>query len=322
MKPTVGAGVVNAPTGIFHKLKRVLTRDDTIPAYIMITPMVLGFLLFTIYPIIYVVRWSFFDYDGFSTALFIGGENFVRLFSRDLNYWWSLLNTVIITVGKMALEIPLALLLAVLLNSNSKVNTFFRTFFFMPTIVSTAIVGLIFSILFGSYNGIINTLLVKSGLIGANIGWFGNKWLAMTVVVLASVWSHFGINMVFFLMGLQSIPKELYECADIDGANQVQQFFKVTLPMLLPILQIILMLAMVEGLKMSDLVLVLTNGQPGGQTEVVMTYIYKYFFPTDAMSGGLIQYGYASSLATVTAIIVGVITVSYLKFSKKMSNIY
>ena len=122
-------------------------------------------------------------------------------------------------------------------------------------------------------------------------------------------------------MGLQSVPREMYECADIDGANKVQQFFMITIPMLKPIMQIILMLALVEGMKLSELPLVLSNGQPGGQTEVVMTYIYKYFFPTDSMSGGLIQYGYASSLAVVTAITIGVITLLYLKLSQKMREI-
>lgn len=308
--------------GLIKLLIRRIKKDDTIPVYIMIFPMLIGFVLFTLYPIFYVMRWSVFDYDGFTTAIFIGMENYIRLFTRDLNYWITVCNTVIITIGKVAFEIPLALIIATLINSKSKLNTFFRTFYFMPTIVSVAIVGLIFSILFGSYNGIVNTLLNNWGITGTYIGWFGNKWLAMGVIVLAAVWSHFGINMVFFLMGLQSIPKELYECADIDGAGKIHQFFKVTLPMLRPIMQIVIMLAIVEGLKMSDLVLVLTNGQPGGQTEVVMTYIYKYFFPTDAMSGGLIQYGYASSLATTTAIIVGIITMIYLKFSKKMSDIY
>jgi raffinose/stachyose/melibiose transport system permease protein len=164
-------------------------------------------------------------------------------------------------------------------------------------------------------------IINELGLSATRINWFGNRWLALSVIIIASVWTHFGINMVFFLMGLQSVPKELYECADIDGANRFKQFYMITLPMLKPIMQIILMLAVVEGMKLSELPLVLTNGQPGGQTEVVMTYIYKYFFPTDSMSGGIIQYGYASSLAVVAALIIGIITLLYLKMSKRMSDI-
>ena len=320
MRAAVHSGAASKD-GIWRSFIKALKKDDNIPAYILMAPMLLGFLVFTIYPIVYVLRWSFFDYDGFTNAKFIGIENFVRLFTRDANFWSSIANTAIITLGKMAFEIPLALVVAVFINAKTKINSFFRTFFFMPTIVSMAIVGLIFSILFASYNGIVNTLIMNMGITAERINWFGDKWLAIAVIIFATVWSHFGINMVFFLMGLQSIPKELYECADIDGANRVQQFFRVTIPMLKPIMQIILMLALVEGMKMSELVLVLTNGQPGGQTEVVMTYIYKYFFPTDSMAGGLIQYGYASSLAVVTAIIIGFVTLLYLKLSKNMSDI-
>lgn len=313
--------IATPKTGIWKRIIKAVNKNDNIPAYIMITPMLLGFLMFTIYPIFYVLRWSLFDYDGFSKANFIGIDNFIRIFTRDKRFWASVANTFIITIGKMFIEIPLALILAVLINSKSKINSLYRTIYFMPTIISTAIVGLIFSILFGSYNGIINVIINELGLTAGRINWFGNRWLAISVIIIASVWSHFGINMVFFLMGLQSVPRELYECAEIDGANRFKQFYMITIPMLKPIMQIILMLAVVEGMKLSELPLVLTNGQPGGQTEVVMTYIYKYFFPTDSMSGGLIQYGYASSLAVVAAIIIGIITLLYLRLSKRMSDI-
>lgn len=297
-------------------------NSDAATAYLMLAPMLIGFLLFTIYPIIYVIRYACFDYDGFSKALYTGSENFVRLFTRDTAYWRSVLNTFVITLCKIGIEIPLALILAVLLNSKTRINNFFRTALFLPTVISTAIIGLIFSILFSSYNGIVNKLLVEFGIVGQGVNWFGSKWLALTVVVISAVWSHVGINMILFLMGLQSVPKDLYECADIDGASTLQKFFKITVPMLGPVMQTILMLAIVEGMKLSDLVLVLTNGQPGGSTEVVMTYIYKFFFNTDAMAAGLPQYGYASAMSVVTALIIGIITIIYLRLSKKMTNIY
>ncbi|WP_243277778.1 carbohydrate ABC transporter permease [Clostridium yunnanense] len=296
--------------------------SDTLAAYIMLAPMLIGFFLFTIYPIIYVIRYACFDYDGFTKATYTGLENFVRLFTRDKAYWISVLNTFVVSLGKMAIEIPLALILAVLLNSKTRINNFFRTALFLPTMISTAIIGIIFSNIFSSYNGIVNQVLINLGFINQGVNWFGSKWLAIFIVVISAVWSHIGMNMILFLMGLQSVPKDIYECADIDGANSVQKFFKITVPMLGPVMQTVLMLAIVEGMKLSDLVLVLTNGQPGGSTEVVMTYIYKFFFSTDAMSAGLPQYGYASAMAVVTALIIGLITIIYLKFSKKMNNIY
>lgn len=300
-------------------IKKSLRISDAKMAYLMVLPMLLGFLLFTIYPIIYVARYSWFDYDGFTQAKFIGIDNFTRLFTRDKSFWTSIVNTFAITISKISIELPLALLFAVLLNAKRKINSVFRTFLFLPTIISTAIIGLIFSILFNSYNGIINKILIDLGM--ESVNWFGHKWTSMAVIIIAAIWSHLGINMILFLMGLQSIPKELYECAQIDGANSIQKFFKITIPMLGPVLQTILMLAIVEGLKLSDLVLVLTNGQPAGSTEVVMTYIYKYFFSTDSLSGSIAQYGYASAMAVVTAVIIGIVTVLYLRLSKKLKNI-
>ncbi len=303
-------------------VKRRIFRDDTILAYILMAPMLIGFIVFSLYPIFFIVEWSWFEYDGIREPIFIGIENFVRVFTRSKAFWMSLANTFIITIGKTVIEIPLALVLAVLINKKGKLNTLFRSTFFLPSIVSIAIVGLIFSIIFQSYGGAINMMLEDFGVISRYIDWFSNKCTAMAVIIIASIWSHFGVNMIFFLMGLQSVPEELYECARIDGVNKVQQFIYITVPMLAPIMQIIIMLAIVEGMKMTDMVLVLTNGGPAGQTEVVMTYIFKYFFRYGGEAATRLQYGYASSMAVVTAIIIGIITILYLRFTKKMSKIY
>ena len=123
--------------------------------------------------------------------------------------------------------------------------------------------------------------------------------------------------MIFFLMALQSIPQELYDCASIDGATGLNRFFKITLPMIAPIFQSILLMAIVGSLKVCDLVISCTNGQPGGTTEVVMTYIYKSFF---GKSGRNIEVGYASSMALITAIFLAMVTFVYLKATKKLKE--
>jgi len=284
----------------------------------MLSPMLIGFVLFTYFPIIYILRYAFYDSNGIKDT-FIGFENFVRVFTRDKTYWNSLLNTIILSFGKLAVEIPLALLLAVLLNKGRKGTGFFRTVLFMPTVISAAIAGLIYSLMFASFNGIVNGMLQNIGLIERPISWFSYKGSAMFVIGLASVWNNFGINMVFFLMALQSVPQELYECADLDGVNPVQRFFKITLPMIGPTFQVVLLNAIVGSLKMSDLILSTTNGQPGGKTEVVMTYVFKYFFGYD---GRTIEVGYASCMALVTAVVLAMISLIYMKSSKKLGNSY
>lgn len=293
-------------------------KKDSTQAVFMIAPMMIGFFLFTYVPIIYILRYAFFQSNGF-TETFIGFDNFVRLFSRDTAYWGSLLNTLLLTFGKLAVEIPLALLLAVLLSKGRKGTGFFRITLFLPAVISAAITGLIFSLMFASFNGTINGLLQNIGLITRPISWFSNKGTAMFVIGFASVWNNFGINMIFFLMALQSVPKELYECANLDGVNPIQRFFKITLPMIGPTFQVVLLNAIVGSLKMSDLILSTTNGQPSGKTEVVMTYVFKYFFGYD---GRTIEVGYASSMALITAIILACISMIYMKSSKKLGKAY
>lgn len=293
-------------------------KKDSAQAILMLAPMLIGFFLFTYAPIGYILRYAFFKSNGFKET-FIGLENFVRVFTRDLPYWKSLNNALILTFGKLAVEIPLALFLAVLLNKGRKGTGFFRVAFFLPTVISAAIAGLIYSLMFGSFNGIVNEILQSAGLIERSINWFSTKGTALFVVGFASVWNNFGINMIFFLMALQSVPKELYECADLDGVNPIQRFFKITLPMIGPTFQVVLLNAIVGSLKMADLILSTTNGQPGGKTEVVMTYVFKYFFGYD---GRAIEIGYASAMAIVTAVILALISSIYMKLSNKLGNSY
>ncbi|BBI36597.1 carbohydrate ABC transporter permease [Cohnella abietis] len=296
-------------------------RKDTLQSYLMLAPMLIGFALFTIYPMMWLIRWSWFDYNGISSAKFIGFENYVRAFTRDTQYWDSLWNTGFIVVMKFVIEIPLALFLAIVLNSKKKINSFFRTIFFSPTIVSTAIIGIVFYLMFEPFLGAVNQLLKSFNVIDTSINWFGNKWLADIVIVIASVWKGFGVNMIFFLMGLQNIPQDIYECADIDGVTRWQRFTRITLPMLSSTGKVIMMLFIVNSIKMSDLVLVLTNGQPGGTTEVVMSYTFKYFFSYGA-ADSISQYGYSSALAVITAIILSIVVGLYLWVTRKVGDHY
>jgi ABC-type sugar transport system permease subunit len=289
-------------------------RKDSTQAVCMLAPILIGFFVFTYYPILYILKYAFYRFDGFAEE-FIGIENFIRVFSRDSAFWESLWNTLVLAAGKLAFEIPLALILALLLYKALKGTGIFRVLLFMPTIISPAIIGLIFSLMFAGYQGVINGMLQDAGMITQPIDWFSQKWTAMFVLGLASVWANIGINIIFFLMALQSIPKELHECAKLDGAGGVKKFCYVTLPMIGPIFRVVLLNAIIGSLKVSDLVLSSTNGQPDGKTEVAMTYVFKYFF---GYGGRKIEVGYASCMAVVTALFLGIITIIYLKSSKKM----
>ena len=152
------------------------------------------------------------------------------------------------------------------------------------------------------------------------VKWFSGGTSAMIMLMIASIWQNFGINMLFFMTGLQAIPPEMYEAASIDGASNTRQFLTITIPLLGPVLQMVLMNAILGSLKVTDLVLTLTNGKPSGKTEVMMTYIYKKFFGDGGASG--LDFGYGAALTVVTAVILGIVTLLYLRATKKSSDVY
>lgn len=294
-----------------------LRHEEYIQSYIMVAVSTIGLALFVLFPLGWVVRYCTFSYGGAGTPLrFVGLENFFRAFTDSPRYWQAVKNTFVFAFGKLLVEIPLALILAAILSRKLYGSTFFRTIFFLPSMLSVAVMGIVFYYLFGSYNGVVNEFIRSLG--GPRISWFTDGKRAMGVVMITSIWQNFGLNMIFFLTGLQSIPHEMYEAATIDGANGRQQFFRITIPMLGPISQMVIMNALLGSLKMADLVLVMTNGMPNGKTEVMMSYIYKLFFSGFTSS----DWGYASALMLITAVMLGIITIIYLKMTKRNSELY
>ncbi len=295
-----------------------LFRPSALQAYAMLLPAFLGLSLFVLYPLGWTIRYCLFRYDGYMAPIYVGLRNFIRIFTNSPRFWESVANTFIFALGKLSVELPLALSLAYFLNQKLRGRNILRAVFFLPTIISVAIIGIVFSYLFAAHNGVINAILMRIGLMGKEFGWFSLKWPALAVVALASIWQNFGLNMIFFLTGLQSIPTEVYESADIDGVNAWQKFYRITLPMLGPVLVTVVMLALLGSLKVTDLVLVLTNGAPGGHTEVMMTYVYNAFFE----SGSANNYGYGAALVVVSAVILGIVTFAYLRVTRRASEIY
>lgn len=294
-------------------------RHKEIQSYIMLAPQILGFLVFSIYPIMWAIRLAFYNYNGISTQTrFVGLENFVKLIS-DSDYWGALGNTFLFALMKIPIELSLALFLAVLINKKLRGSSFYRAMFYMPHIVSTAIIALVFSNLFGFF-GIINAVMVKFGITDIPIDWFGTKMKSMWVLVIADMWKSIGVNILYFQAALQNVPDSVYEAAQIDGAEKIRTFFSITLPMIAPVLQVILMLSLVGTMNTNELVLVLTNGAPGGSTYTVQSYIFQNYAPGVANSG--VNIGYGCSVSLVTGIILALIFVLYQKYSQKLNDIY
>ncbi|MDF2921854.1 MAG: binding-protein-dependent transport system inner rane component [Paenibacillaceae bacterium] len=298
-----------------QKQKPLLKRiADHRAQYAMMAATIIMVVVFGIFPILYVLYYSFTEYNGFTPATFNGLDNYIRVF-QDGSFWTTVLNTLQLGIGIPLVQLPIALLLAVLLNKKFPGVNFSRAVIFVPNITSTAIMAIIFFFMFASYNGIVNDILQNLHLIDSPIEWFGSGFMAKVVIILFCTWSGVGFYMVLFLSAIQSIPADVYESAKIDGANSVQTFFKITIPMMGKMFQIITSLSILNALKLFDSVKALTNGGPGNSTEVMTMYIFRYFFE----SMGNAQQGYASAVSIVSTLMVSIITLLYMFFTRKMN---
>ena len=302
------------------KRKRVIR--DNLSSYSMLLPNLILFMAFSVYPVLWTLRFVFYRYGGYGSSVpkFVGFENLIHVF-RDEVYWKAVRNTFVYAGAKILFIIPAAFFLALLLNRKRKLNGFLQSVIFMPTIMSAAVMGLVFYLLFNVYNGQINRYLMDLNIISQPINWLG-KDHAMKTLVITAVWGGVGNYMVYFIAGLQQISQEALESARIDGAGRLQTLWYVTIPMLGPMLKIILMLSITAAFSDINTVMVLTEGGPTNATMVMALYGYQFFFQVSAGSSITPQYGYGAAVSAVSAIIAGIVTVLYLTISRKMDDVY
>lgn len=221
------------------KGKKIYKRmyDERV-SYLMLLPNVIMFAVFTVYPILWALSYMLFDYRGYGEPKFVGLDNFVRVFTRDPVFWDSVVNTFIYVGGKLIFTIPIAFMLAFLLSKHTRINAVSQSIIFTPTIMSSAVMALVFYLLFNTYNGEINRFLMWLGIIDQNVNWLGVQYAMVTVIILA-VWGGIGNYMVYFIAGLTGISTEVYESAKLDGANGAQTLFRITIPLLAPVIKMI-----------------------------------------------------------------------------------
>lgn len=305
-------------------MRRKYKKSVVLQSYLILAPQIIGFFAFSIYPIYYIFRYSFTDYDGVRAG-FVGLANYVKIFTADKAFWDSVGNMFILTGMKLVLEIPLAFVLAMLLCSRSlRAKRLFNTLLFLPSVVGVASVGMVFSYIFRAFNGLVNNILIAAGAIQDPVGWLGEKWTALFVIALMSTWMTFPINMMYFCGAVAGVPLDVYEAAKLDGCHGIRKIFSITLPMIAPVFKVILMLAITGTMKIMNEVMLLTKGGPDSQTNVVMLYLYNMFFGTGttAASSYKVRIGYASAGSIVMTVIIGIVTVIYLHFTKKADELY
>lgn len=275
----------------------------------VLVPMLL-FLVFVIIPVVMAVVLSFTDYDVIGDAAWVGLENYQRIFDDPI-FWLALRNTAIYTAMFVPLGVAVALTTALLLNRKSGAVKLFRTFFYIPVVASTVATATIWYWLLNPQSGLFNIVLSWFGINGP--AWlYDSKW-AMTAIVLMSVWSGFGTNMLIYLGGLQGIPRDLYEAVRIDGANAWQSFRYITLPGLSRTTFLISTLLIIGAFQVFDQAYLLTKGGPGNSTLTVVYYIYNQGF------GGL-KMGYASALSFVLFLIIAVFSLINVKITSRSQS--
>lgn len=279
--------------------------------YGFLLPNIIGFIIFTFIPIIASFILSFTSWDGFGKIEFIGMKNFVALFSDSI-FKTSMLNTLIFTIVSVPLTLVLALGVAMLLNNGIKGIKIVRAAFFLPYVTAALAVAVVWQLLYHPTLGPINQFLMSIGIDNPP-KWLSSTKTAMISVIIMYIWKMVGYYMIIFLAGLQGVPKQLYEAAQIDGANKVESFFHVTIPMLSPIIFFTSIIALINSFKVFTEIYALTGGGPGNATNVLVYNIYAEAFKKYNL-------GYASAQSYVLCLIIIIITLIQFRGQKKWVN--
>ncbi|WP_029688013.1 sugar ABC transporter permease [Thermoanaerobacter sp. A7A] len=283
---------------------------EALSGYAFALPFIASISIFLIGPLIYAFIISFKEFSFLNPEAnrWVGFANYIKLFS-DPTFKRALLNTTLYSLGVVPTQLIIALILALIVNSDIKGKTFFRVAYYIPTVTSTVAVSVIFLYLFKA-DGLVNALLAKFGIQGPT--WFNDVRFALPSIMMMAIWSSVGNYMVIFLAGLQDIPSELYEAAEVDGANKFQRFFKITLPMLRPIVFFNLVMSLIGTFQVFDQAYVVSQGT-GGPLDATMTVvldIYRTGFRDFNM-------GYASAMAFVLFVIILILTLIQRKLFKE-----
>lgn len=285
----------------------------------VIGPVFASFLLFTLYPNIMSVYYSFFQWNGTSKPLYVGLDNF-RMVLTDRYMWTALFhNFILILVVPICILMVSVFIADALVTRNFKEGKFYKVLYFFPNILSSVVIGLIWAFIYNGSFGLLNSAL---RLVGVNIGdfyWLGDKRFALIAVMLPLIWASVGFYLIIFMNAMSTIPKSLYESAILDGITKTQRLFKITLPLISGVMRVGIILMILNVFKGFDLIMVLTRGGPGGATDVIGLYMFNYAFASSTAGGaaGNINYGYASTIGLVLFVILVAFKIAVDKLDSK-----
>lgn len=296
------------PAILPQRRRTSLDYRESIWGYTFIAPMLLGFLIITVVPVIATFVYSLTNKNMMSrTTSFIGLENYAKLF-KDKTFRSTMLQTLEFTVLLIPSNLVLTLALAVLLKDKFRGCGFFRTAVFTPVVTSVVVWGVLWRYIFQTDNGLINAVLKMFGITGPQ--WLMSTDLAIPVSVFITLVKGLGMNMVMFIGAMLDVPQDYYEAASLDGASKWKQFFSITLPNIAPTIFLVLIMTTIGSLKVFGQIKALSNGGPGTSSYVMVFYIYEMAFRN-------FKFGYASAASVVLFLMIVVLTIIQWKGRKK-----
>ena len=290
-----------------HKAGWWARNERLLVPYIFISPNIIVFAAFMLFPILFAFYMSFHEWSLIGVPQFNGLDNYVRMVHDEL-FWQSLGHTVVFTAGTVPTSIALGLAAAMLLNRELPARGLLRSVIFLPVIVSGVVTALVAAWIFNDNYGVINSLLKAAGL--EPIPWLSSPTWAMPSIIITTLWIRIGFCMVVYLAGLQGIPSEYYDAAQVDGASGWRQFRHITWPLLAPTTFLLLVINVIFSFHVFDLIYVMTGGGPGFSTTVLVQYIYESAFASREM-------GYASAMGIVLYLLIVVLTVFQWRVSRQ-----
>ncbi|WP_442603549.1 carbohydrate ABC transporter permease [Paenibacillus sp. KN14-4R] len=293
------------------------TLRNPVTYILFIIPTLLLYCMFFIFPVISTLKSGFTSWDGVNTPVFNGLDNYIKALTDDPIFWKAFLNNVFFIAFSLFIQIPVIIFLGVLVSGVKKFRGFYKTTVFLPSILSTAVVGILFSfVVFHPEIGLLNKLFSAVGLesLIPEGSWLGSESTAMLAILFTNAWQWTGFYVVLVLAAILGISKEVFEAAEIDGATGFQKARLITIPLIRPIILVIMLLSITGAMKALDVILVMTNGGPFSSTEVMATHMYNVAFKTN-------DYGYGNAIANLIMIFTLGITLLFAIFSKKFGDV-
>ncbi|MFV0503531.1 MAG: carbohydrate ABC transporter permease [Lachnospirales bacterium] len=287
-------------------ISKFMNKEST-AAVVFALPFILGYVIFLIIPMLLSLFYSFCNYDILNSATFAGLDNYVKMLTGDMRFWRSVKATLYFAFASVPLRLIFALLIAMLLVKTSKLNGIYRAIYYLPSILGGSVaIAILWKKMF-EVEGIVNQVLRYFGFEGS-INWFGSKDLAIWTLIFLAIWQ-FGSSMLIFLSALKQIPSSLYEAAEVDGANKVKVFLKITLPLLTPTIFFNLVMQTIQGFLAFTQCFIITQGKPMDSTLFYAVYMYEQSFSFN-------NAGYASAMAWFMLVVISAITLILFKTKK------